>query len=240
MGQVYQPNHLEVPPKGTPPEMKAIPRASLLLTIAALAACEPSQPSAEYLAVCEGQPLGSAERRNQALEDGYDIDRQFDCITKQSARLLAEQEAQRRAANTPEAKAAREAEFARRAQEDRVAREAQMQAAAEARAERERQLLAAIKAPVESVEINSATEAQLANLQGLGANVARNIVAERAKARFTGWGDVVRRITGLSAAETAVRASAFGLTVNGLSLEGAEPDSLTAQQMRANWLRRGR
>jgi hypothetical protein len=49
---------------------------------------------------------------------------------------------------------------------------------------------------------------------------------------------VVRRVVGLSAAETAVRASAFGLTVNGRSLEGAELDSDMARYARDKWRRR--
>lgn len=216
--------------------MKTILGASLL--IVAAAACKPSQPSADYLAVCEGPPLRTVERRQQAMQDGYEIDRRYDCTTKRSAKMLAEQKAQWVAANTPEAKAARQAEFDRQAAEGKVRLEAQAKAEAEARAERERRAAAAEAVPVEAVEINSATESQLASLQGLGADVAQQIVVERAKGSFKGWDDVVRRVAGLSAAETAVRASAFGLTVNGRSLEGAEPDSAMARYARDKWRRR--
>jgi len=218
--------------------MKIIPRASLLIAAVAAVACKPSQPSADYLSVCEGQPLRTVERRNQAMEDGYEIDRRYNCITKQSAKVLAEQKAQWEAANTPEAKAARQAEFERRVSESKIRLEAQAKAEAEARAERERQWAAAEAAPIEAVEINSATELQLAGLQGLSADVVHQIVEERTKGRFKGWDDVVRRVVGLSAAETAVRASAFGLTVNGRSLEGAEPDSAIARYAREKWRRR--
>ncbi|WP_132038622.1 hypothetical protein [Iodobacter fluviatilis] len=170
------------------------------------------------------------------MEDGYEIDRRYNCITKQSAKVLAEQKALWEAANTPEAKAARQAEFERRVSESKISLEAK--AEAEARTERERQWTAAEAAPIETVEINSATELQLAGLQGLSADVAHQILEERTKARFKGWDDVVRRVTGLSAAETAVRASAFGLTVNGRSLDSAEPDSSMARYAREKWLRR--
>ena len=218
--------------------MKIIPRASLLIAAVVVTACKPPQPSVDYLAVCEGQPLRTVERRGQAMQDGYEIDRRYDCITKQSAKVLAEQKALWEAANTPEAKAARQAEFERRASEGKISLEAQAKAEAEARAERERQWTAAELAPIETVEINGATELQLARLQGLSVDVVHQIVEERTKARFKDWDDVVRRVVGLSAAETAVRASAFGLTVNGHNLKGAEPDSAIAQYAREKWRRR--
>lgn len=218
--------------------MKTRSIASLLIAAVAAVACKPSQPSADYLAVCEGQPLGTTERRNQAMEDGYVIDRRYDCITKQSAKVLAEQKTQWEAANTPEAKAARQAAFERSAAEGKIRLEAQAKAEIEARAERERQWATAEAAPIENLEINSATESQLASMQGMSADVAHQIAEERMKARFKDWDDVVRRVVGLSAAETAVRASAFGLTVNGRSLEGAEPGSAIARYAREKWRRR--
>ena len=84
--------------------MRTILRASLRVAAVAAVACRPSQPSADYLAVCEGAPLRTVERRQQAMQDGYEIDRRYDCTTKISAKVLAEQKAQWDAANTPEAK----------------------------------------------------------------------------------------------------------------------------------------
>jgi DNA uptake protein ComE-like DNA-binding protein len=209
-----------------------------LVAVVAATACKPPQPSAEYLAVCEGPPLRTVEKREQAMQDGHEIDRRYDCITKRSVKALAQQKAQWEAANTPEAKAARQAELERLAEEGKVRRAEEAKAEAQAQAEREKQWAIADAAPVEPVEINTATEASLAAIKGLGADVARQVVEERAKARFTGWDDVVHRVVGLSAAQTAVRASAFGLTVNGRSLEGAEPDSAFARYTRAVWNRR--
>lgn len=220
--------------------MYATFRVSILAAAVAAVACNPSQPSADYLAACEGSPLRTLERRNQAMEDGYEIDRRYDCTTKQSAKSLAEQKAKWEAANTPEAKAARQAEFERRAAEGKINDAAHAKAEAEARAEREQRRVVAEAAPIEAVEINSATELQLTGLQGLGVDTVNQIVVERTKGRFMGWGDVVRRVVGLGAAETAVRASAFGLTVNGRSLEGAEPESAMAKYVRDNWQRRKR
>jgi DNA uptake protein ComE-like DNA-binding protein len=205
----------------------------------AIAACKPPQPSAEYLAACEGPPVRTVERREQALQDGYEIDRRYDCISKQSFKAVAEQKAQWEAANTPEAKAARQAEWERKAEEGRERLAAEAKTEADARDERERQWAAAEQAPIEPVEINTASESKLANMPGMDAAVAGQIVAERAKGPFKGWDDVVNRVVGLSAAETALRASAFGLTVNGRSLEGGEPDSPMARFARDKWRRRG-
>ncbi len=218
--------------------MKPIIPASLLIAVFAASGCNPSQRSADYLATCEGPPLRTAERRDQAMQDGHEIDRRHDCITKRSAIALASQRAQWEAANTPEAKAARQAEFDRHRAEYKVRIEPGAKASADARAEREHRLAVAEAAPIDAVEINTATELQLTNVQGLGDDVVRQILAERTKVGFRGWEDVVGRVVGLSAAETSVRASAFGLTVKGRSLEGAEPDSTLAQYARGKWLRR--
>lgn len=173
------------------------------------------------------------------MEDGYDIDRQYDCVTKRSAISVAEQNAQWEAANTPEAKAARQAEFDRRAAESNILMAARAKDQAEARAEREQRHAIDDAAPITSVEINTASELELAGLQGLGADVAQQIVVEREKRSFSGWPDVTQRVTALKSAEVAVRASAFGLTVNGLSFDGAEPDSAMGRFLRNQWRRRG-
>ncbi len=172
------------------------------------------------------------------MQDGYEIDRRYDCITKRSAVALAEQKARWEAANTPEAKAARQAEFDRHRAEQRAGIEARVKASDDARAERDQRIAAAEAVPIDSAEINSATEAQLMNLEGLGGDTVHQILTERAKMPFKGWEDVVWRVVGLSAAETSVRASAFGLTVNGRSLEGAEPGSELARLVRIRWMLR--
>lgn len=115
---------------GSATHMRTIIRACLLIAAVAVVACKPSQPSADYLAVCEGAPLRTVERRNKAMEDGYEIDHRYDCTTKSSAKALAEQKVQWEAANTPEARAARQAEFDHGAAESKVRLEPQERAAA--------------------------------------------------------------------------------------------------------------
>lgn len=210
----------------------------MLIAAVAVAACKPAQPSAEYLAACDGPWLRTAEQRNKAFESGHEIHPRFECATRQSVKAMAEQKAQWEAANTPEAKAARQAELDRTNAENMARIEAKARDDANARAERERRWAAAEAAPIERVDINRATDVQLSGVQGLDANVVHQIMAERSKAAFNSWDDLVRRVVGLGPAEAAARASAFGLTVNGRSLEGAEPESATARFVRDKWRRR--
>ena len=212
--------------------MNATLHGALLAAAVALVACKPSEPSAAYLAACEGQPLRTVASRNQAMEDGYDIDRQYDCVTKLSATAVARRNGQWRAEHSPTVMAVQQEKV------DRFKAESKMRDAMRARAEahavavREQRRAEDNAAAVTNVEVNAATAEQLAKLHWLDAEVARQILAERPKRRFDSWTDMVRRVDGLSTVETAMRASAFGLTVNGSSLEGAEPASSIARYMR--------
>jgi DNA uptake protein ComE-like DNA-binding protein len=212
--------------------MNATLHASLLVAAVALVACKPSELSAAYLAVCEGQPLRTGAHRHQAIENGYEINRQYDCVTKRSATAVAAQNAQWAAEHTPTVMAARRAEVDRHNAESKLRDAMRAQAEVHAVAVREQRRVEDKAAVIEQVEVNTATAAQLAKLEWLDAEVARQIVAERMKRRFDNWTDMVKRVDGLSTVETGMRASAFGLTVNGSSLKGAEPASSMARYMR--------
>ena len=184
-----------------------------------LVACKP-QRSPEYLAACEGPPLGSAEKRQAAMEAGT-YNRRFDCIDKAALAQDKEQKARYAAANTPEARAQKEAEYKAGAEEARVR--------AAAREEEEKRIAAAApKYVMRRVEINTATAEEIAYLPTLSAEVGARIVAERSKGRFKDWEDVVRRVAELSQAQSAAYASSSGLTVNGESLSGAPADERIA------------
>jgi len=88
------------------------------------------------------------------------------------------------------------------------------------------------------LEINEASESDLAALPTLGASGAREIVAERGKGRFRDWQDVVRRTMALSQAQSAAYSSVMGLQVNGRSLEGAAADERAATAYAARVLSR--
>lgn len=73
--------------------------------------------------------------------------------------------------------------------------------------------LAAVTA-THAQEINTATRAQLEQLNGIGVTMADRILAERERAPFTGWDDFERRVKGMRGAR-AQRLHAQGATVNG-------------------------
>lgn len=65
-----------------------------------------------------------------------------------------------------------------------------------------------------ATEVNTATEAELDGVRGIGPALTRTLLAERAKAPFAGWADLIARVKGIRA-ERAARLSAAGLTVDG-------------------------
>lgn len=67
---------------------------------------------------------------------------------------------------------------------------------------------------VAAQEINTATRAQLEQLNGIGVTMAERIIIERERAPFTGWDDFERRVKGMRGAR-AQRLQAQGATVNG-------------------------
>ena len=76
-------------------------------------------------------------------------------------------------------------------------------------------LLAPLPLRAEAVDVNTASEAQLDGVLGLGPATTRLILAEREKSRFKNWPDLIARIKGLGP-KAAVKLSAQGLNVDGL------------------------
>ena len=64
------------------------------------------------------------------------------------------------------------------------------------------------------VDINRASEADLDGIRGLGPATTRAILAEREKAPFKSWKDLLTRVKGIGPG-SAAQLSAAGLTVNG-------------------------
>jgi competence protein ComEA len=65
-----------------------------------------------------------------------------------------------------------------------------------------------------ALDINTATEAQLDGLRGLGPSSTARILQARAAGSFTSWGDLMARVKGIKPA-TAAKLSAQGATVQG-------------------------
>ena len=87
------------------------------------------------------------------------------------------------------------------------------------------------QATMSLIDINQATKSELLNV--VSEKVAGQILQEREKSRFLNWPDVVHRVVGLSAAQTAAMASISGLTVDGKSLDGAPPDGAMAAMIKS-------
>lgn len=72
-----------------------------------------------------------------------------------------------------------------------------------------------------AVDVNSADQAALDSIIGVGPATSKAILAEREKnGNFKDWADLERRVKGVGS-RNAVKLSAAGLTVNGKSYEGA-------------------
>ena len=68
-----------------------------------------------------------------------------------------------------------------------------------------------------AADINTATEAELDSIRGIGPATSRRILAEREKGPFRDWPDLMARVKGIHQT-TASRYAAQGLTVNGQPL----------------------
>ena len=75
-------------------------------------------------------------------------------------------------------------------------------------------LLLSFGAMGHAADINTATEAELDSIRGIGPATSRRILAERDKGLFKDWPDLMARVKGIHQA-TASRYAAQGLTVNG-------------------------
>ncbi|MEY4369684.1 MAG: hypothetical protein RL564_1634 [Pseudomonadota bacterium] len=72
-----------------------------------------------------------------------------------------------------------------------------------------------------AIDVNSADQAALDSITGVGPATSKAILAEREKnGNFKDWADLERRVKGVGS-RNAVKLSAAGLTVNGKSYEGA-------------------
>jgi hypothetical protein len=190
-----------------------------------VASCSKPQDSPAYQAACQGNPLNTIELRNKAIEDGYVINQHFNCIDRASFVVVSEEAAQWQATHTPEAIAKRESEFA-----ERQVRDAD-ELASKAVAEKSPRIETIQNIVLRDIDVNTASESDIANVISVGPKVAAEIIDARNKRRFNGWPDLVNRVIGLGSAQTAAYASICGLNVDGKSLDGAPPDASMAAQI---------
>lgn len=74
------------------------------------------------------------------------------------------------------------------------------------------------------VEVNTANEAELDGVRGLGPSSTGRILAARDNGQFVNWADFMRRVKGIKPA-TAQKLSQQGLTVNNAPYEAAVTDN---------------
>ena len=79
-----------------------------------------------------------------------------------------------------------------------------------------------------AVDVNKASEAELDGIKGIGPATTQVIVAERKKAEFKNWEDLIARVKGFGP-KTAAKFSAEGLTVSGAAYQGAAPATKSAK-----------
>ncbi len=65
-----------------------------------------------------------------------------------------------------------------------------------------------------SVELNTATEAELDGVRGIGPDLSARLLAERSRAPYRDWADLIARVKPMGPAQ-ARRLSEAGLRVNG-------------------------
>jgi competence protein ComEA len=71
-----------------------------------------------------------------------------------------------------------------------------------------------------AVDVNKGSEAELDSIKGIGPATSKQILAERKKAEFKNWDDLISRVKGLGD-KTAAKLSEGGLTVGGTSYKPA-------------------
>jgi len=213
-------------------------RICLLLSCFILFGCaekEKVEDTAAYQAACYGPPISRlfiTEARQKAQIEGYAINMDFFCIDKASYLAMQEQEAKWLAANTPEAKAKREAAFAKEAehaaQQRAHEREESLRKKARIAEKQKQEFEVTVNSPLRNIDVNTASEEDIASVVTISQKVASQIITARNIKPFSDWTDLINRRVGLSAEQHAAFASVCGLSVNGESLPGSPPDRVTA------------
>ena len=83
-----------------------------------------------------------------------------------------------------------------------------------------------------AVDVNTATEAELDGIKGIGPAMSARILQEREKAPFKDWADLIERVQGVGEG-SAARLSAEGLRVNGRSFKKAKAPKTPRKQREA-------
>lgn len=77
-------------------------------------------------------------------------------------------------------------------------------------------------AAMAAVDVNTATEADLDSIKGIGPGTSSKIMEQRKNAKFKDWNDLIQRVSGIGE-KRAARLSSQGLTVNGAAFATPAP-----------------
>jgi competence protein ComEA len=83
-------------------------------------------------------------------------------------------------------------------------------------------LCCALSLSASALEVNTANEAELDSIRGLGPSSTARILKAREQGPFKDWSELMQRVKGIKPA-TAAKLSAAGLTVNQLPFTAPEP-----------------
>ena len=92
--------------------------------------------------------------------------------------------------------------------------------------------LTALAAASAAVEVNTASQAELERLKGIGVQLSTELLSERAKRPFTDWHDLRARVRGIGPRQAAALSQA-GLTVAGHSYETPPAEASSPSSGRA-------
>lgn len=82
-----------------------------------------------------------------------------------------------------------------------------------------------------AVDVNSASEADLDSIKGIGPGTSGKMLAQRKSGKFKDWADLIERVPGIGE-KRAAQLSAAGLTVNGQAFK--RPSKATAAPSQAS------
>jgi len=167
-----------------------------------------------YAQACHGRPLGGPAERNQAMEDGYEINLVHDCISRQSYEEREAALAERGPTLVSPGAQARTA--ATMARPEVLGADA---GAAELSADKSKAGM------VRQVDANTGNRTELTDVSGLDSALVEQILDKRSAGAFANWDDMIKRVDGLRVANRAALVSAGGLRVNGQSYAGTPAEA---------------
>ena len=94
-------------------------------------------------------------------------------------------------------------------------------------------LFASMAMALTTVDVNTATAAELDAIHGIGPGTSGKILAERKNGSFKDWNDFITRVKGVGD-NNSQKFAAAGLTVNGVGIEGVAVKPVAVKQSKAD------